>query len=181
MRFASLCGFGAVLVCAAFLVACGGGGGSSPIAGGSMTGSHSSGATGPGTTLTIVIHRDGGTKNYLTRSTTRHHGTQVAQVRRSPKYISYGAEGLQVTVSATGVASQSVYADLTGSLCNTSGPVETCTINIPTIATSEQFTILETDSTPTGTNGSYGTGFPSNTNILGAVNQAATVQLGASN
>src|SRR5580658_2611415 len=178
MRFASLCGFGAVLVCAAFLVACGGGGGSSPIAGGSMTGSHSSGATGPGTTLTIVIHRDGGTKNYLTRSTTRHHGTQVAQVRRSPKYISYGAEGLQVTVSATGVASQSVYADIShgSALCTPpTGNVSTCTLSVPTIAANEQISILEVDEEPTNPTNGYGTGFPSGSNILGAVNQAETV------
>jgi len=180
MRLASLLGFGAALMCAAFLVACGGGGsGSTPGAGGSLTGSHTTNSK-PGTTMTIVIHRDGGSKKYLTKSSARH---RTAQATRTPKYISYGAQGLQVTISGTGLVSQTVYADLTGSLCSTSGSIETCTLSLPTIGTNEQFSILEVDQKPTGETGGsqYGTAFPAGSNILGAVNQAETVQLGASN
>jgi hypothetical protein len=92
--------------------------------------------------------------------------------------------GLQLTVSATGIASQTVYADISSSspLCSTSNDIETCVIALPTLATNEQFVALETDSIPSSENPSgYGAGFGTNSNILGAISQSKTVQLGASN
>jgi len=180
LRFASLGGFGAALACAAFLVACGGGGGSAPtsgsLTGGSMNGNHAASNQGPGTHITVVIHRDN------TKTHTHSHLRRVATSKRNPKFVSENAEGLQITVAATGAASQSVYADLTSSsLCNTVSSVTTCVITVPTIATNEQFTLLETDSVPQNSTNGYGTGFSNGTNILGALNASESVQLGAAN
>jgi hypothetical protein len=193
MRFVSLCGFGAALVCAAFLVACGGGGsGSTPGSGGSLTGSHATTGKGPGTTMTVVINRTKHTNNKASHSGPRSTKSRAAQAisksgptqassRRSPKYIEGNAQGLQITVSATGVASQTVYADITSSsICSSAGPIETCVISVPTIAANEQFTILETDTMPQNSTNGYGTGFASG-DILGALQQSASVQLGAAN
>jgi hypothetical protein len=66
-------------------------------------------------------------------------------------------------------------------LCTTNGSTETCTLAVPTIAASEQFAILETDNTPQNDSNGYGTGFTSGTNVLGAINQAETVQIGTAN
>jgi len=179
MRLASLFGFGAALVCAALLVACGGGGGgSSPVAGGSLSGGdHSANAQSTGTRVTIVINRTPGKAH--TQSTPR----RGAQASRRPKYLSTNAAGLQLTVSASGVASQTVYADVSGSspLCTTSSSIETCVITVPTLAASEQFSALETDSLPNSESAGYGTGFPTGSNILGAINASETVQLGGAN
>ena len=180
MRFTSLWGFGAALACAAFLVACGGGG-SGSLSGGlpGGTGSHPASNQGPGTHVTIVIHR-GGAKTHG-RSNARRGAKSST---RQPKYLSTNVQGLQIAVSATGVASQTVYADVSGSspLCTTNGDVETCVINVPTIAASEQFAALQTDAVPTGENVSgYGTGFGNGTNILGAINATETVTVGGSN
>ena len=103
---------------------------------------------------------------------------------RNPKFISDNAEGLQITVAGSGVTSQTIYADVSGSspLCTTSNSIETCVLNVPTLTASEQLTALEVDELPTGENSSgYGTGFPSGSNILGGIGASATVQLGASN
>lgn len=190
MRFASLCGFGAALLCAAFLVACGGGGGSAPGGGGSLTGSHATTGKGSGSTMTIVVHR-GHTKRTAPTAThtyTKKNGQQMrlqSVVSRRPKYISDEAYGLQVTISTgNGGPSQTVYADISqGSVLCTppSGDVSSCTIAIPTLGTNEQFTILETDNTPQNDTNGYGTGFATNTNIMGAVQQTQTIQLGTQN
>jgi hypothetical protein len=177
MRVWSLWGFGASLACAAFLTACGGGGGSTP-GGGLGSAGHASTSHGAGTTLTLVIHR--GAK-FSKANLTPIHGKALA--RRTPKYISSEAEGLQIAVAGTGVASQTIYADISNSspLCTTNGSTETCTLAVPTIAASEQFAILETDNTPQNESNGYGTGFTSGTNVLGAINQAETVQIGTAN
>ncbi len=190
MRFASLFGLSAALVCAAFLVACGGGGGgSTPGAGGSQTGSHTTTGKGSGSTMTIVVHR-GHTKRAAPTakySYTKKHGTQMHSQysSRKPKYISDDAYGLQVTISTgNGGPSQTIYADISqGSVLCTppSGDVSSCTIAIPTLGANEQFTILETDNTPQNDTNGYGTGFASGTNIMAAVQQSQTVVLGSQN
>jgi hypothetical protein len=187
LRFASLGGFGAALACAAFLVACGGGGGSAPtsgsLTGGSMNGNHAASNQGPGTHVTVVIYRGGDTKTHG-RSNTRRGAKSST---RKPEYLSTEGQGLQISVSATGVASQTIYADTRTSplspLCTVDGNnVETCVINVPTIAANEQITALQTDAFPANENSSgYGTGFGNGTNILGAIKATEAVTLGSSN
>lgn len=175
MRVRSLWSFCAALACAAFLVACGGGGGSgsTPSAGGGLTVPGS--VKRVGTTVTIKYTRHSGFKP---KAVSRRSAKSV----RSPKYISGDAQGLQVTVSATGVASQTVYADITGSLCTNVGSTYTCTITVPTLSANEQFSFIETDTVPQNENPSgYGTAFPSNSNILAASNSAEAITLGAAN
>jgi hypothetical protein len=90
-------------------------------------------------------------------------GRHAAAARRSPRYLSYDTEGIQVTVSGNG-ATQSVYADASTSspLCSGAQTTsETCTIAVPVLAATETLTVDDVTVTPSGENPTtgYGTGF----------------------
>ncbi|MGD1068326.1 MAG: hypothetical protein ABR975_16065, partial [Vulcanimicrobiaceae bacterium] len=161
------------LMAAMVLAACSGGG---------------SGATRPAVpagaapTSTPVITSSSGARLVLTiNRSQKAHSHPIAAVkrhgaaaRRSPKFIGYSAQGVQVVVSTTGAnpTSQTVYADIgaNSTLCvaanASSNGMETCTIPLPYLAASESITATEVDQLPNneGAN-SLGNGFPTNSNI----------------
>ncbi|MGD1066466.1 MAG: hypothetical protein ABR975_06580 [Vulcanimicrobiaceae bacterium] len=163
-----------VLAAATVLAACSGGG----------TGATHSAVPAPGATstplqttssgahLTLTIRRSNSPRTHASASGRR----ASAAAKRTPKYISSDAQGVQVVVSTSGATptTQTVYADISNgsTLCTTStGPnsyTATCTIPIPTLAASEAITATEVDTTPTAEVAatSLGTGFPNSSNIL---------------
>jgi hypothetical protein len=183
MRFTTLFTFGAVLVCAAFLVACGGGGHSAGLAGGVPGGPQQvTSNSGPGTHVTVYIH------NGVGKSHPHAAKRRESAARRAPKYLSTNnPAGLQISVGAAGVTTQTVYVDISSGspLCTPSTIGENmraCTLTIPTVAASEQISVLEADEAPANESGSgYGTGFSNGTEILAAVNQTQSVTVGGSN
>jgi hypothetical protein len=165
----------AALICATALAACGGTGGS-PIAGANgtlpATAPQTVASGGAGTTIQIKIRR--GTFKHAAQGTRKH-----------AEYVSIAINGLQISVQS-GSTAKTVYADLSSSsaLCTTPPADQnysTCTIVVPTIGAQETFTALETDQKPTDDTNGYGTGFPNTTNILAAISQNETLQLGQPN
>lgn len=157
--------FGTAILAAAALAACSGGGGSSPAPPVVSTVPVGSQLTQSGSTFTFTINRSPVAKTHRKGQSARRN----AKDRRTPQYVSSGAKGLQIAVTATGVPGVTKYVDISSSsvLCSTNGGFETCTLTIPTIAPTESITVTEVDQTPTneGSNG-YGTGFANGTNIL---------------
>ena len=175
--------FGASLAVAA-LAACSSGGGSSntvPPTAGSLPAGSTTASLAAGT-LTLTINRNKPAQLKRPHANAKNRG---AQGTRKPAYISYSANGLQVTVASTGSSpiSKTIYADISSSsaLCttNVTTNISTCSITVPTLATSETVTATEVDQTPTGDTNGYGTGFPATVNILAAGTTTATITGGA--
>lgn len=175
---------GAPALAALILAACSGGGGgtsvphSTPQTSPSTTPTSAPGVTGSQARLVVKIPRS--TKNIL--------GTAAA-AKRSPRYLSLAAEGLQVAVSA-GTTSKTLYYDISSNnttACTTSTAesilgtyLESCTVTLPWLAATETVSVVETDETPTDENPTtdQGDGFPSGTNILGIGSTQATLTPG---
>lgn len=194
--YALIVGIGVAGVAA--LAACSGGGSSpNPIA--PITSqAPGSGSTSPTTTgsmkLTLTINRNPqSTKRPFAASRSARRGTAAT---RKPQYISqHPVSGLQISVSANGTT-KTVYADISAGtsgppvvpespLCTTTSGVETCTITVPTLGSSETISATEVDQPPTnevtsGNGAGYGSGFPTNSHVLAAGSTTATVAGGAS-
>jgi hypothetical protein len=153
---------------AALLAACGGGGGGSASgttpaikSAGTTPGSGtSSSATGNGTTKLTVSFTPGAPQTthsaaYLARiaaSVKRTGITPAAAVK--PKYVSYGTNGFQVTVSPAG-GSPVVYnfaANASANAnCNNNGPSTTCVLVMPTLGPTETISVQDVNNQPSGT------------------------------
>jgi|GEM_PF-2380759 len=178
-RVIATLGFGAALLTATILAACGGSESTFSTLPPKGAGSGNDTAATSGTRITLKIHR----------SSAAHHHNATADGASGGKrrlYISTQAEGLQVAVSTTGAnaTTQTVYADLSNAspLCvPASGATEeTCTLIVPTLAANENIVATEVDQTPTGENTTtgYGTGFPSGSNILAITSTSVTTTPG---
>jgi len=166
------------LVAAGLLAACGGGGGgavtrtplaaTSPSSGGAATQS-------TGTKITFTIPLVGKPARAKTAGARRH-----AAGTRKPQYVSADTLGVQVAVTS-GTTTKTVYADTTsGANCaNLTQSSLVCTIIVPTIGASETLAMTTVDQTPTGDTNGYGSGFPTNTNVLGIGSVTVTPTPGA--
>jgi len=156
------------LLAAATLAACGGGGSSA------ITGSPhvTTSATLPaqttqttGTRITFTISRNAQPAHKHAAAKTK----RTASASRKPKYVSEATDGVQVSITS-GSTTKTVYADATasGANCVSSGTNEdTCSVIVPTIGATETIVVTTVDQQPTNDTNGYGTGFPSNTNVLG--------------
>jgi len=161
-------GFGA-LIAAGILAACGGGGGnaltSSPRIPSASPSAGSAATQTTGTKLTLTFKPG--------KTTFGKHGFaahRAAGASRSPKLISGSTTGLQIAITS-GTTSTTLYVDTTaaGANCTTNQTtsLETCSLILPTIGTTESIAVTTVDQLPTADTNGRGSGFPVNTNALG--------------
>ena len=168
---------GMALLTAATVAACSGGGS------GGTTPAVSGGAPNQGTPqtsgfrATLTINRAAGAAHSLA------HRLRVGTASsRSPQYVSYYTNGLQLTI-VSGSASQTLYYDLStnSSLCTYNGTTQTesCSLPVPTLGGTETLTAIEVDQTPTNlAKSGLGTAFPSNSLVLARGTTTATLTPG---
>jgi hypothetical protein len=176
---------GAPALAALILAACSGGGGGTSVP-------RTSPLTSPSTTPTSAPTTGSQARLVvkIPRSTSKSGYGVKASARRSPRYVSVQAEGLQITVTA-GATTKTSYVDISSTnaaTCTTTTTtpalpatiLESCTVTIPWLAASESISVIETDETPTDENQStgLGDGFPSGTNILAMGSTQATLTPG---
>jgi hypothetical protein len=154
------------------LAACGGGGGG---AHGSALPSATAtpvGVSQPASSarLTVTFKRQIARKKVASanarKASATHHAPAISRVastsKRSPKYISPDAAGLQVAVSAPGGATTTVYADISPSspLCtlDENDNVTTCTIPLTNASAGYSIVATEVDTAPSGENTTTGLG-----------------------
>lgn len=157
-------GLGGALVAAALLAACGGGGAgatnSIPVP------STTAQAKSSGLRLTFVVPRN-----------VKHRSAKLRANQKRRAYVSTGAEGMQLSITPSGGATTTLYADLTSTvLCQApvngsepNGSETVCTITLPVLGASETVTATVTNIEPSGVNATtgFGTGFSSGGNVLG--------------
>ncbi|MGD1066452.1 MAG: hypothetical protein ABR975_06510, partial [Vulcanimicrobiaceae bacterium] len=175
LRFARL---GAPALTALALAACSGGGG------GGTTVPHSVPQTSPSTTPSSPPVTTGSQARLtvtIPRIKTSSYGKTTAATKRSPRYISTYAEGLQVAATA-GTTTKTLYFDISSNntSCTFTPTAETCTLTLPWLAASETISATETDATPTNENQTtfQGDGFPTSTDILAIGTTQATLTPG---
>jgi hypothetical protein len=177
--------FGTATIAGALLLAaCGGGGGSSSTTRSGLpsvtpTGAPSSSPvspTGKTTKLTFTINRKPHTAKLPWAMSAKATAT-----KRTPKYISYAANGMRIVITA-GAQTSTLYADLANGPYNplcaegtaANNYSETCTIAIPMLAASESIAVTEVDQDPQNITNGYGTGFATNANVLAVGSATAT-------
>ncbi len=172
---------------AASLAACGGGG------------------TGNTTTPSAPIVNNGAGSGSTTQSTGAHisftytqgvarPGTSTAATRhiagsRAPKFIDYYAVGgLQLTITSGTATPQVLYYDVTRTnpncvVTDTTNNSVACTLNIPTLGTTETIAAVEVDHQPTNVSATtgLGTGFPSNSGVIAVGSTSVTLPGGYTN
>jgi hypothetical protein len=168
----------AALAACALLAACGGGGGAKtsalPAAGSPATTAPGTQQPTSGARLTFTINRSAPKRS---KSSVRH-----AAGKRSAKYFSYAAQGLQITATS-GTASSTLYDDIgvNSPICAPADQydsISTCTVYVPALGQTENIRVIEVDQQPTGENSAtgLGTAFPSNSAVL-AVGNVTSVAL----
>jgi hypothetical protein len=171
------------IAAAALFAACGGGGGTSSPGGSSPALPNGAGNAGTqssssGVTVTLTYHRNAVAGSSLVHRTLR---VGSAQARRSPTYVSYSANGVQLTVTS-GSASQTLYYSIAynGPLCSEQNDSVTCTLSVPTLGSTETISAIEVDQQPTNLSGAtgLGTGFPSNSGVLARGSTTVAVNAG---
>jgi hypothetical protein len=166
---------------AAIFAACGGGGGQSSLPGSSgaaANGGNANNGSQPASGVRVTFSYNAN----AVAARSLHHALRVgtASTRRSPEYVSYAAEGMQITVTS-GSASQTLYYAVGYYVtnCTEQSGVVTCSLSVPALGPTETISAIEVDQTPANlsqTTG-LGTGFPSNSSVL--ARGSATVTLNA--
>jgi hypothetical protein len=186
-------GVTAGILAAALLAACGGGGSSAmrtvpPNASGSPSQGSGTLAQGTSAKLTFTLKRAAPKATTAAANRTASSRRSTA-AKRAPKYLSYGANGFQITVTS-GAASQTIDFNAETNTPNLNcQAVETavytyaCTVNIPVLGPTESIAVLSLDTQPdnlSSTTG-LGTAFPSNSHVLGIGSQTVTLTPGVVN
>jgi len=168
-------------VTAALLAACGGGGSGATAASPHVSPSAAlpTGSTPTsGTRITFTIPA---TTKHAQQKNGRSQARAAVAAKRTPKFVSGSTLGMQISVTS-GTTTNTVYADTSASGGNcttdTNTGVETCSVIVPTVGTTETIAVTTVDQTPIGDTNGYGTGFPANANVLGIGSSNLTATLG---
>ncbi len=151
---------GGALVAAVLIAGCGGGAQTTGLPHAVASATPVQGTQQPTTSATRVMF------------TIHRAGTAASAARRSPRYVSPGTLGLQITISASGAKTVTDYYDLSsnGPNCTYSAALnaDQCSIVISSIATSENLSLIEVDAAPDNVDAAtgQGTGFPQSTHVL---------------
>jgi hypothetical protein len=185
MKRSTFVRLGAPSLAALLLAACSGGGSGSAVRTAvpstpstAPSAAPSSAPAGTGLRLKFSIHRKPSTSNASV--------ARGASAKRSPKYISQNVQGMQVTVTSAST-SQTIYFDVSTNNtadCSSISGVQSCTVSLPSLGSSETISAIETDEAPTDENqttftgdgfpdGTYPAGTPK-TNILATGSATAT-------
>jgi hypothetical protein len=163
------------LIAIGALAACGGGNSAS----GTPTALPSSGqiahaTQSTGTRITFTINR-------AKPAARKHAAARRTSAKRGLEFVSANTSGAQIAITS-GSATTTVYADVSASGLNCSGiggNSQTCSVVVPTLGSNETIVLTTVDETPTGDANGYGTGFPTNTNVLGIGTATVTPTPGA--